>query len=362
MNYDKYLYYIWLNNIKGVGPGISRKLLDKFIVPENIYNASIDELKEIDGIGEETAKRIFTLKNLDRAKKILHECCHKNINITVYNEEIFPQSINKFKNMPTLLYYRGRLHTNTCGVAIVGARRCTDYGKRVTAEAAKFLAENNISVISGMAKGIDSYAHTACLKSGGYTIAFLGCSVDVCYPIEHIELMQRIIENGAVISEYSPGTKPKPEYFPKRNRLISAAAEKVLVVEAGENSGALITAKYAKDMKKEVFAVPNSIYMKESRGSNKLIYEGANIYLDPHQLLVDNFKCNSISKAKFKNNEGNLNNIERYILSVIKNNPRTIDEIIMLTKKDRNVILEILFSMELEEKIKSVGGGRYFAK
>lgn len=359
MNYDKYLFYVWLNELKGIGPVISRKLLNKFILPENIYNANINELKEVDGIGEETAQRIFEAKNLNRAENILSECNRKNINITTYNEDIFPQSINKFKNMPILLYYRGSLYKNISGVAIVGARRCTEYGKRITVEASSFLANNNIPVISGMAKGIDSYAHTACIKAEGYTVAFLGCGVDICYPKEHIELMQKIIKNGAVVSEYPPGTKPKPEYFPKRNRLISAISEKVLVVEAGEKSGALITAKYAKQQRKQLYAVPNSIYTKESKGTNRLIHEGSNIYLYLDQLLLDGNIIDVNDKAQSNSKNNILNDIEKDILSILKNNPSTVDEIILLLKKNSTCILETIFSMELEGKIKTISGGKY---
>lgn len=232
-NYDN-LYYLWLTQIEGVGNIIGKKLLNIFKSPEKIYNLKIDDLLQIQVIGRERAKRIFQSKDLTKAKVILKSCCEKNIKISNINDNIFPDSMKKYEDSPILLYYRGHLNKDLLGVAIVGSRRCTDYGKKVAIEAAEYLGTNNIPVISGMAKGIDSYSHTACLKTGGFTAAILGCSVDICYPKEHITLMKKIIENGVIISKYPPHTPPKPEYFPERNKIISALSSKVLIAEAGE--------------------------------------------------------------------------------------------------------------------------------
>ena len=155
----------------------------------------------------------------------------------------------------------------------------------MVAEAAAFLARQGITVVSGLAKGIDSYAHTACLREGGYTLAFIANGPDICYPPEHHSLMDEIIGNGAVLSPYPPGTRPRQEYFPMRNRLLSAWVDQLLVVEAGERSGALITADYAMEQKRRVFAVPNSIYSAESVGTNRLLLKGAELYLEPTQLM-----------------------------------------------------------------------------
>lgn len=350
-----YLYWIWLNELKGIGPITARKLLSRLSNPESIYNASEEEIKALEGIGDKTVDTIIKSKSLDNAKKILERCEQQDIYIITYEEKQFPIGIKSYHDMPILLYYKGNLLDNISGVSIVGSRRCSDYGKQVTANAANFLAENKIPVISGMAKGIDSYAHTACIKLNGYTIAFLGCGVDICYPKEHYELMKSIIETGVIISEYAPGVMPSPQNFPKRNRLISASCQKLLVVEAGEKSGALITAKYAKEQNKEIFAAPNSIYSKESTGTNKLIYEGANIYLNPSQLLTNN-SLNLNKTVKLNDNINPTNNNEKLILNTIKDKPCTIDEIAILLKKDKSIILDTLFSMELNKRIRCVGG------
>ena len=354
---EDYLYWIWLNELKGIGPVVARRLLERFNSPENIYIALKEELKSIKGIGNSIAENIIENKSLDNAKEILNICKKKGINITTYKEEKFPTNINSYPGMPILIYYRGRLHENISGVAIVGSRRCSDYAKQVTVEAATYLAKNKIPVISGMAKGVDSYAHTACIKSEGYTIAFLGCGVDICYPKEHAELMEKIVETGVVISEYAPGTMPNKHNFPKRNRLISAFSEKILIVEASESSGALITAKYAKVQNKEVFAVPNNIYSKENKGTNNLILEGAKVYLLPKQLFIDNSNTKDLKNTfNLESTKLNYTNEEQEILNILSNKPRTIDEIAMTFKKERSMILDILLSMELEGKIKCQAG------
>ena len=282
--------------------------------------------------------------------------------------------------MPILLYYKGNI-IDKPGIAIVGSRRCSSYGKRVAVEAAEFLAANDIGVISGMAKGIDSYAHTACINAKGYTIAFLGNGLDICYPKEHDKLMESIIENGAVISEYAPGVKAKPEHFPRRNFLISNWSERVLVVEASKNSGALITASIAKGQGKKVIAVPSDIYSITGEGTNQLIYNGAEIYLNPMQLLSDNdgilhnIRHNHVSQdvppTIINNNKDNenrknfeLNNKENFtefefiLLSHLSNGDKTIDEISKLMNKKPFELIECISMLEIENILKILAGGR----
>lgn len=358
MNNDDNLYYIWLTQIKGVGTIIGKKLLNIFKSPEKIYNLKIDDLLQVQGIGRERAKRIFQSKELTKAKVILKSCSEKNIKISNINDDIFPDSMKKYDNSPILFYYKGYLNRDLLGVAIVGSRRCTEYGKKVAIEAAEFLATNNIPVISGMAKGIDSYSHTACLKIGGFTAAILGCSVDICYPKEHVGLMKKIIENGVVISKYPPDTSPKPEYFPERNKIICALSSKVLIAEAGGKSGALITAEYAINQKKDLYVASGNIYCKEFKGSNKLISEGAKIYLSSEQLLD---KENIIILNQHKNNIKEVKNssLQRKIIEVIKCEKLTIDEIALRIGCDIKELVNELFILEINGKIQSFKGGRY---
>ena len=357
--YDSSLvYWIWLSKINGIGPVIAKALLTVFITPQNIYKASKSELVNISGIGSATADIIFNSKCLANAEEILKKCEKLNIGVLTYEDSLYPIEVRDIKKAPVILYYRGNIIEDSMGVAIVGSRRCSEYGKRLTVDTGEFLAQNNIPIISGMAKGIDGYAHTACLKAGGYTLAILGCGLDICYPKEHIELMKRIIEKGAIISEYPPGAKPDARHFPMRNRLISAWCRKLLVVEAGEKSGSLLTAAFAKEQNRQVFAAQNSIYSRESIGTNKLIEEGAKIYLNPSQLLLDGMRKPRVNSKKENTAPigDTLTALEKVILTKIEDNPVTLGELFNDLQEGKADILETISIMELKGKVINVGG------
>jgi DNA processing protein len=204
---------------------------------------------------------------------------------------------------------------------------------------------------------LDGYSHTACIKAGGYTIAILGCGIDICYPKEHNTLMQAIIENGAVISEYPPGVLPYQNNFPKRNRLISAWCKNLLVVEASIESGALITATYAKEQSRQVFALPSSIYLREGIGTNKLIEAGARIYLNPSQLLEGFHLQRKQECDMIKYNKLDWNPLEKIIIDKIRSKDITLNQLLEELKEYKKDILEIVCIMELEGKITIVGSG-----
>lgn len=283
------LYWLWLSALKGVGPVTQRNLVKEFGSPQAVYTATQVQLRASNGIRSQVVDTILYSRSMEHAKQAEELLLRQEIKLLTFVDPLYPSGVNNFPNQPAVLYYKGTLRPIHPSVGIVGSRRCTAYGKQVAAEAAAFLAQQGITVVSGLAKGIDSYAHTACLKEGGYTLAFIANGPDICYPPEHRSLMDEIIENGAVLSPYPPGTRPRQQYFPLRNRLLSAWVDQLLVVEAGARSGALITANYALEQKRRVFAVPNSIYSPESYGTNRLLQNGAELYLEPKQLvnLVD---------------------------------------------------------------------------
>ena len=251
-------------------------------------------------------------------------------------------------------------------VGIIGSRRCTSYCKQIAAEAAEYLGRQGVIVVSGLAKGIDSYAHTACLKAGGYTLAFVANGPEICYPPEHHSLMEEIVKNGAVISPFPPGRRPKQEYFPLRNRLLSAWVDQLLIVEASERSGALITAQYAQEFNRPVYAVPNSIYVPESTGTNRLLENGAKIYLHPEQLIMNKLNTEKIIPKALSHVE-NVSTQEAYpseISSgsfeeqVILNNlqePRSITELHTFYPGNLNELFALLIQMELIGKVKING-------
>jgi len=279
------IYWLWLAALKGVGPVTLRYLVMRLGSPKAVYTATQAELEATGGLRTQVVETILESRSMDQAKRIEELMLRQKIKLLTFVDPLYPPSVNNFANQPAVLYYKGTLLPPQASVGIVGSRRCTAYGKQVAAEAAVFLVQQGITVVSGLAKGIDSYAHTACLKAGGYTLAFIANGPDICYPAEHRLLMDQIIEHGAVLSPYPPGTRPRQEYFPLRNRLLSAWVDQLLVVEAGARSGALITANYALEQHRRVLAVPNSIYSPESYGTNRLLQTGAELYLEPKQLV-----------------------------------------------------------------------------
>lgn len=352
---EKLLYWIWLNSIKGVGPVTAKLLLKKFKEPKAIYTLDKIDLLETKGVGKVTVEAIINSRDLTKSEEILNRCHKLNIKIVTYDDNLYPSQVKEYDKSPIMLYYKGNLNFDTRGIAIVGSRRCSEYGKKIAIEVGHVLAKNNVTVISGMAKGIDSYAHTSCINESGNTIAVLGCGVDICYPKEHIKLMDKIINQGAVISEYQPNTMPNGKFFPKRNSIIAALSSKILVVEATEKSGAIITADYGFKMKKEVFAVPNGIYEIGSMGCNKLIYKGAKIYIDSSQLLQG--MENNVQKYEYTiNNDETLSREEQKIINTLYKKPHTVDEIVFLTKIHKQKIQNLLFNLELNGIISMTAG------
>lgn len=246
------LYWIWLTQIPSVGAVTARKLIQKFGNAENVYQADERILEEISGLPVHQQKRIIQFRSLEAAKETLDNCEKNNISVLCWNDERYPMCAKEPEDAPVLLYYKGHFEKTNQTIGIVGARRCSQEAKYKTVDIASECAKKKIAVISGMAKGIDSYAHTACLNADGYTIAVVGNGLDICYPSEHYKLMKCIEERGLLISEYPPGTLPSRYNFPRRNRLISSWADKLIVMEAGKGSGALITAAYSKKYSKEV--------------------------------------------------------------------------------------------------------------
>lgn len=347
------LYWIWLTQVKGLGPKRQRSLLQKFNNPEDIYRASLEELLQCNGIGKATGINIINERSLEKAKNILDNVNNLNISLLTLDNPLYPTQVKDIEEMPILLYYKGNLIKNSMGVGIVGARRCSEYGKMVVDDAATYLARENIVVISGMAKGIDGYAHTSCIKAGGYTIAVLGNGLDICYPPEHLELMEMIVKNGAVVSEFPPGVRPNPKHFPRRNLIISAWSYKILVIEAGAKSGSLITANYGKQYNREIFALPDNIYNQESKGSNELIYNGATIYLHKNQLLIENrYEPKEKVVDKVSNNPYDLDKLEKIIIkTILSKDSTTLEELSLLMNIDQMKLLGKLSLMELEGKV-----------
>lgn len=345
---EKEILYIWLSKIKGIGPVLANKLLDYFRKIEGVYEATYEELIKVDGIGPKSAMAICENKDLSKSRDIYEKCKRLNISIVIREAIDFPYKLMEFNKAPIILYVKGKLRFYEEAVAIVGSRRCTGYGKSITVELANALCNRSIPIISGMAKGIDGYAHTVALNNNNYTIAVLGTGIDKCYPSEHLPLMNKIIESGTVISQFEPGVKDNKNNFLKRNELIAMLSSKVVVVEANKESGALYTAKCGMKFSRQVYAVPGNINNKCSEGTNILINEGVKIYLSTASIIGKEVKVQE---------EGKLNEIELQVLSLVEKRSLSIDAIKSILGLDYGNVEELLFEMESKGEIRQIGGG-----
>lgn len=245
-------YWIWLSILPYIGAVSAGKLINVLKNPENVYHSSEKELGKIEGLTVRQRNSILEHRELEEAKRIVEQCEKYKISLLSIEDPLYPERAKSCKGAPIILYYRGTIKKIDKAVGVVGARRCTQETKKVVADLAASYAEKQVAVISGMAKGVDSYAHTACLKAGGYTVAILANGLDICYPSEHQKLKECIENEGLIISEYPPGVRPTKYAFPRRNRLISAWSDELVVVAAGKGSGALITAEYSRKYGRKV--------------------------------------------------------------------------------------------------------------
>lgn len=276
-------------------------------------------------------------------------------------DEDYPAELKKISDAPKVLYYRGEfIKSNELCLGIVGTRRASDYGKQTTLQLTGELANAGLTIISGMAPGVDTFAHQKCVEIGKRTIAILGTGIDEksIYPQQNLQLSRDIIKNGGcLISEYPPGTPGYPNNFRQRNRIISALSLGILVIEAKEKSGSLITAGFAKLQQKKLFAVPGPIYSLNSKGPNKLIKEGATL-VESAQDILDVLGIERPAFAKASAGKGE-NEIENAILFAIKEESLYIDKIIEKTKLSPSVVATTLALMEISGKIRNLGGNTY---
>ena len=245
-------YWIWLTQVPQIGPVLSNRLLEKFITPEAVYKADEEALRLVKGINSKQIESIQNSKSFEKVEEILECCKERNISILTKRDSKYPLKAKILEDAPIVLYYQGHFEDLSNTVGIVGARRYCQEVKKQCVDLTRQYVQQGIPVISGMAKGIDACAGTVCVNEGGYTVAVLGNGLDICYPAEHQLLMDKIREKGLLISEYPPGKKPTQYTFPKRNRLISAWSDKVILVAPGKGSGALITGEYAKKYGRKV--------------------------------------------------------------------------------------------------------------
>ena len=359
MNYDFLKYWIALKSIAGVGNITFPALVDKFGSLPAIFSAPVSKLNEIPGISKKIAAAIVGFNNWDKVKAELELVDKNEIKIITYQDELYPAKLMNIYDRPPFLYVRGNLNNDDINIAVVGSRLASTYGKYTTERISRELALKGLTIVSGMARGIDSVAHRGALTAHGRTIAVLGSGLDVIYPPENKKLFTDIIQNGAVISEFPPGTPPLSTNFPTRNRIISGMSYGVVIVEAGEKSGSLITARLALEQGREVFAVPGSIDSAGSRGTNKLIKQGAKLIENIDDILEEIFpqfdrtivlKPPSVSNADViaAKPAEILSTADQKIISFISGGRVHIDDLISSTCLSSADILSALTTLELQ--------------
>lgn len=359
------IYYNALNLISQLGARRIPLLLQHFESAENAWNASLDALKAVldlpDGCEQLQKERL----HIDPDKK-WSELQAKRISCTSPLCPDYPSLLKQIPH-PPFLYYRGSLkEIEKPTVAIVGSRRCTFYGKEAAHKLASELVDHGVSIVSGMALGIDTAAHKGTLEKSGYTAAVLGCGVDICYPRNNKDLMDQIVNCGAVISEFAPGTTPLPAHFPQRNRIISGLSLGTVVVEATAKSGSLITANLALEQNREVFAVPGNIGSPYSRGSHRLIKEGARLVESAADVLEELYiglpdSQDTGQQLEMQFIESSLTKEEKSLLDIIPYQPIHIDKIIQESESKASEVTALLLSLELKKTIRQTPG-KYFSR
>lgn len=406
MNHPEMLkYWLALQRVEKIGIIGFRRLLECFGSPERVFSAPLEALKAFSFIGAKTARQIKSFQEWGQVDSELEKARSLGVRILPFTDPSYPRRLREIHDFPPLLYVRGELRADETCVAVVGSRAAGVYGHYTAERISRELALRGVTVVSGLARGIDTAAHRGALAGKGRTIAVLGCGLDVTYPPENGALLQEIARRGAAITEYAFGTPPNAPHFPARNRIISGLSLGVTVVEATEKSGSLITARLALEQGRDVFAVPGSIDAAGSRGTNRLIKEGAKLIESVEDILEEilpqlerrppaetGWEAPSSPKipatpdppattgrepvpsvAGPEDGDGHrpppepdgerpLSEPEKAILGLLSDVPIPADEIIRLSGKSANDVLGTLLGLELKGAIRQLPGKKFMRK
>jgi len=361
--------WVSLWRVSGVGPKYFQMLLNHFNNPADVFNATSSSLKQA-GISQNLANTILDNKESDSAKPDLEwlNGADNHYIITINCPE-YPRLLKQIDNPPPLLYVHGELSIiNDPQLAIVGSRNPTQSGMTSAYDFAKYLAQTGLCITSGLALGIDGSAHQGALDGNGPTIAITATGIDRVYPAKHRDLAHKIVESGAIISEFPIGTQPRSGNFPRRNRIISGLAHGTLVVEAALKSGSLITARLASEQGREVFAIPGSIHNPLAKGCHQLIRQGAKLVEMAHDILeemsavIDLSEVDQADLEKPSNtytSEENIDPEHQILLEKMGYDPIQIDQLVVTTGFKPESIAAMLLMLELQNQVSSNGGGTY---
>ncbi|WP_243370581.1 DNA-processing protein DprA [Geotalea sp. SG265] len=354
-------HYYWfaLKSVPGVGNVTFRRLLETFETPERVLKASSEELGRVRGISPSLAASIAAHDYRRIADLECVAVAKNGARIVDFMAADYPKILLQISDPPPYLYVKGHLLGAETSLAIVGSRRASTYGLMTTERLAGELAQNGVTVVSGMARGVDTAAHRGALKAGGRSIGVLGCGIDLVYPPENRPLFREMEEKGALISEFPMGTTPLPENFPRRNRIISGLSKGVLVVEAVQNSGSLITARCALDQGREIFAIPGNINSSNSRGTNLLIKQGAKLVEEVGDILEELHLPKTIAGEAPAGDSFSLTPQEAGIFTLLAEAPLHMDEIIFRSELTVSDLSAILLRLELKGAVVQLPG-KYF--
>jgi DNA processing protein len=357
---DDLYYYLGFSHCLGIGPIKFQALIKHFGTVKGAYHANIKEIQNI--VGAKTGEKFLTFRSKFDPVKKLEELQRKNISVISIADNFYPQLLKQISDAPICLYVRGDFDSASASslifFAIVGTRTPTPYGEQIAKKFANELAQSGFIIVSGMAMGIDTIAHKGALEVGGKTIAVLGCGVDIIYPAMNARLYQNIIEkNGLIISEFPPGHTVLKGLFIARNRIISGLSKGVLIVEGLKDSGALITARYAAEQGREVFATPAPITSPFSQAPNLLLKQGAKLVTTVED-IVEELGLKILPKKK-EEICSQLNNEEKIIFKLLQKEPLVIDEIAIKAKQSINETLNLVSLLEIKGVIEKNSEGKY---
>lgn len=357
------LLNLWIGMIEGISPGVLNRIIDYFGNVENLWKADEERLRTV--IKEKHADAIIKSRNPDKIEKYSYKLKERNISYIYPGHVYYPESLSHIPDPPLILYIRGNLslleEEENRKVAVVGARKASAYGMETAYQFSYAMAEKGITIVSGLASGIDGTAHKAALDAGGRTIGVLGCGINVCYPRDNRSLYDRMCKDGLIISEYGLDVSPDAYRFPLRNRIISGLSKAVLVVEAKEKSGSLITADQALEQGRDIYVIPGRISDVNSSGCNNLLKQGATCVTLPEDIICDVIPGDDfmgsgydILSDKRDSTKKNLAPDEKMVYSCVRLEQKHIDDI--CAELDMNVsdVVMILFSLETKKLIRQV--------
>ena len=362
----------WLafQSILGVGPVLIKRLMETYGSLPKVLELDHQTLINFEGIGPTLAQAILSCRIDEKVKREYEKIEKCGIDIICLTDARYPSLLKEIYDPPPLLYFRGKRQIKNPAIAVVGSRRATSYGRMITARFTRELSDKGYAIISGMARGIDGYAHREAIRVKGETFAVLGCGLDLVYPPEHRDLMENIMEQGGVLSEYPLGTPPDAKNFPQRNRIISGLALGVLVIEAASESGSLITARLALEQGREVFAVPGNIGMKSSEGTNRLIKNGAKLVQGSEDILEEILPEFRLSGKKVHEvfhsttpspeiKRSDMEIDESILFDLVGTHPAHIDELCTKSHFPSNKVSGLLLKLELKGFVQQMAGQFY---